>query len=544
MKKILFSAMAIGGLIMASCSQDVYEAPVQEAFSKSFTEVFGEIDPAQTWNMYETKSLTIVGDGSDVTIFAKEGNTWKYADKYTELSGSRKVEFPALTSCNEFIVSNGSRTIRVENGGTASFASTRAILSEGVENVYTEVGYREFSVAEVNAFSKMVPESADNAKNDGLVSDFAAIQKQGTTFSLYPVYWNTANYHTFGIYYYENGKRKEVDIFTTRQGDDMCQYKTSDGNWHNYKNKKFSWSENGTTRFSGFESYDSSATSLRAKGVRITIADNIKFGFYVKVDGSAFNDGVYTVYSESALNEDKESRASFFRAHVDEEMGTAYNTTTFLGFEDAGWSNEDNNDLNDLVVVFDPEPEILNMETEGHVRLVCEDLGSTADYDYNDVVFDVDYNRLNGDTYRIAVTPRAAGGTIPAHIYYNDTDLGEIHAMLGGKANQMINTTEAGKAGEKIEIENIDKEFNISELSMVVNGKIKGFSVRVAGKQDIVMPGQGEAPMMMAVPQSWAWPKETIRIDEAYPKFGKFGQNHASSTWYIECVKNLTLKNL
>jgi hypothetical protein len=72
---------------------------------------------------------------------------------------------------------------------------------------------------------------------------------------------------------------------------------------------------------------------------------------------------------------------------------------------------------------------------EDHIwyRVMCEDLGSTDDYDFNDLVFDVYYTGTgsNEDPYLAHIRIQASGGTLPIHIGYN-TDAYETHRLLQG----------------------------------------------------------------------------------------------------------------
>ena len=51
MKKLIFKTMLLSGALLASCSDDIMEAPVQEDYAKSFVELFGPVHPDQDWNM-------------------------------------------------------------------------------------------------------------------------------------------------------------------------------------------------------------------------------------------------------------------------------------------------------------------------------------------------------------------------------------------------------------------------------------------------------------------------------------------------------------
>ncbi len=66
-------------------------------------------------------------------------------------------------------------------------------------------------------------------------------------------------------------------------------------------------------------------------------------------------------------------------------------------------------------------------------RVMCEDLGSTDDYDFNDLVFDVYYTGTgtDADPYIAHIRIQASGGTLPIHIGY-DEDRYETHCLLQG----------------------------------------------------------------------------------------------------------------
>lgn len=72
-------------------------------------------------------------------------------------------------------------------------------------------------------------------------------------------------------------------------------------------------------------------------------------------------------------------------------------------------------------------------------RLMCEDLGNTYDFDFNDAVFDLSFAQNtadpSGQTFDMLVVIRAAGGTMPITVALPPDGLGknmEIHGLLGG----------------------------------------------------------------------------------------------------------------
>ena len=66
-------------------------------------------------------------------------------------------------------------------------------------------------------------------------------------------------------------------------------------------------------------------------------------------------------------------------------------------------------------------------------RVMCEDLGSTDDYDFNDLVFDVYYTGTGADDdpYIAHIRIQASGGTLPIYIGQKDDDH-ETHRLLQG----------------------------------------------------------------------------------------------------------------
>lgn len=205
-----------------------------------------------------------------------------------------------------------------------------------------------------------------------------------------------------------------------------------------------------------------------------------------------------------------------------------------IGIEDEGGDD----DMNDLM--FYIKGDFINKPTLSFGNetsqtddvqwiLAAEDLGGTADFDFNDVVFGISYNSA---TRMIKVTPLAAGGTLPAQICYNGEPVGpEIHRWFGLPSTDiMYNTDRFLGAGYPVEIPYEGPgDFTLS--GNVDGGNMGGFSIRVNGSVDITAPGKGEAPQMICMPGSWMWPVECTRINKAYPAFGEWGAN-LDSRWY------------
>lgn len=63
-------------------------------------------------------------------------------------------------------------------------------------------------------------------------------------------------------------------------------------------------------------------------------------------------------------------------------------------------------------------------------RVMCEDLGNTYDFDFNDLVFDVYFSGTEGN-YVANIRVQAAGGTLPIYIGFDGNEGYEAHKLLG-----------------------------------------------------------------------------------------------------------------
>ena len=88
-------------------------------------------------------------------------------------------------------------------------------------------------------------------------------------------------------------------------------------------------------------------------------------------------------------------------------------------------------------------------------RLMCEDLGNTHDFDFNDAVFDLIFqtNTDNPRNYDCVVTLQAAGGTMPIWVAVAPAMGGsynaEIHHLLGGNPSTTpVNVINGGKTAD------------------------------------------------------------------------------------------------
>lgn len=196
-------------------------------------------------------------------------------------------------------------------------------------------------------------------------------------------------------------------------------------------------------------------------------------------------------------------------------------------------------------------------------RVMCEDLGTTYDFDYNDVVFDVVYTRQEeknasgewvgvGDgKWTATITLQASGGTLPIYIENFDGSQYNVHEMLGstlsGDLYPPVNVgtgyTHAPVALPSCKTTSTDPDI----ISIYVYSKAREAEklppLKLPTQPGLQSFGTAIAPLKICVPTSVRWTKEYQQIEWAYPYFGNWvrsengtaGFGHESD-WTLESV--------
>ena len=167
-----------------------------------------------------------------------------------------------------------------------------------------------------------------------------------------------------------------------------------------------------------------------------------------------------------------------------------------------------------------PDPEITTTESR---RVMCEDLGSTNDFDFNDLVFDVYYTYEedaagNKSNIQAHITLQAVGGTLPIYIGAQTTSdpTKELHyRMTNTNAKNPINVG-AGTTHSPVTFTMSATSTDPNDLDICV-----GSSDNKATDY-IILPSSGNsnlAPQKICVPTTVRWLKESQQIEWGYTKF-------------------------
>lgn len=210
----------------------------------------------------------------------------------------------------------------------------------------------------------------------------------------------------------------------------------------------------------------------------------------------------------------------------------------YIGIEDisAGAPMSGDNDFNDVVLAVVGNPDVpqekiitndqYEVKTCRAKRYMIEDLGATDDFDFNDVVVDVEENTVitHKVTYEngvfktdevISETPeptkavvRAMGGTIDFDLTIGNTSWTKSGA--GFDVKTMYNTQGT------VDYDKVLAEFEVTGW----NPQANNVSIKVNGKDGkvfaITFPKAGEAPMIIAVDPTQNWMKERVSVPDSW----------------------------
>lgn len=151
-------------------------------------------------------------------------------------------------------------------------------------------------------------------------------------------------------------------------------------------------------------------------------------------------------------------------------------------------------------------------------RVFCEDLGSTDDFDFNDIVLDV----VNAGAKTI-ITLRAAGGTLPAYIKVGSEELGEVHELFGVAQNTMVNTRTKGAVERPIVVLEVNGTYTAGDVQIIVEN--------TEGIKYELNAAKGSIPYKFATPIGVDWTNEREQIETKYPNFKNWVADENNPFW-------------
>ena len=180
---------------------------------------------------------------------------------------------------------------------------------------------------------------------------------------------------------------------------------------------------------------------------------------------------------------------------------------------------------------------IIIEEPKQYTYFAFEDLGTSDDFDFNDVVVRVSTpDENNVSTVELC----AIGGTLLQKVFCDNIQIGnEVHeyGSFGDNTKNFVKMPLAVLGTVNVPQGQSPADLNINIQVTRSNGEI----VTVAG------PRSGETPFRVVVSGNdegkWFWAKERVNISDAYTQFGKWGADMDSNPdWYKSPVKGQVIE--
>lgn len=221
MKNINHLLILVLVFVFTACSLEPYELPDEELYTRAFIKKFGLIDQNQTWNMAQSTSVTVkpLEHADLVKVYAKSNGRYYLTAEITDVNSTITIPIDVPQSVEDLKVVIDGNNYFTTIGGTveADRPASRTFLGNVNHNVasvgsnitITEAPRKYFAISDVFQLFSTLPESADykydekypgNLTNTDIITDFM-LHGRGTDVVIYPIYWNTLQTHTLGVYY-------------------------------------------------------------------------------------------------------------------------------------------------------------------------------------------------------------------------------------------------------------------------------------------------------------------------------------------------------
>lgn len=453
--KFMTLAMSVAMLGITSCSKtDVYDEKQQEA-NKAAEE---QVKQEKVVDEYEKN----------------------FVDTYGEIDPNQSWDF-----------STGTPTISLPS--SSAKAGTRA----GGYERKNSTDYYEFPAATINKMKEVFVEGRDNRD---LGTSFA-MHAPANAIYIMPMYMGTSG-GNFELWMHVEGIAEDIKVWSKWQ--DLQVKPTAGSDWKDVK------VHNSSNNCVG-------VAAIRSKYYKFSgLPENAVMHFYLKITQAAggYNETNQILTSISGYMRDFKFGNDGFPTGL---KGIDENITKpeamIIGVEDATTSKSDH-DYNDVVFMIYGEPyvpqtfKVEEFETTYSKRYMIEDLGSTDDFDFNDIVVDVQEtftqkkttDEQGLETWSDPVLKgqkaflRHRGGILPFELTIGSTKLEKMDGVLSDDPNTEFNVTGWDRNSNNISI----KVYQSADSKTAT---------------DVNFPQDGAIPMIIATDTNVAWSAERVEFN-------------------------------
>ena len=547
MKKFIFSSMLLGGLMMASCSDDVMEAPVQEdvrkEFAKNFIERFGPISRTQDWTAAKLMKISINQENvvnAKVEVFAKVYGAYRLAGVYENVNTGDELTFTTYKGVEDFMLNIDG--VAIQHDEAYNVAESRAFVAVDADKTFTKTTEPlEWGLTNFNNNLHRPTNGGGNNINQGYFSsDLMFVHDANNPSTYYPIFWDGREEykeHILYLCYNNQDGPQRIPVYNTLNAGTDSQFSGDNGKTY--------------TSFENPKSYEEKSQNgkkmVKVHGFTPNLPHGALYTFELEVPAL----GKTWSTSTTAADNDGKVQVGYQRVNTPlngKEVG-------MLNFEEEAYEAQKNssnsnktescadfNDFDMLVV----NPNVVSMQPQKWL-IAVEDLGTTDDYDFNDIVIEVTQISKNKGKSDVNITMLAAGGTLEAKLMRDGSQVGpEVHQWFEGVAEgtyPMINTAAdmtSLKRGSTVKFNNVEN-FTMAAFTEVTPAEMGGFYVIVNGHKEntvpvkIESPERGDVPQIICVPELWMWPTERTEMDLAYNKFSQYVQKGGTDELFDGC---------
>ena len=523
-------ATTVFGLGSLSSCQDYEpydsEVLVKTSFEENFKKAFGEISPNQTWDL--TKVIP---------------RTWKYD---VDLSG---ITTRATDAGEQYTAAPASEIL--------SANQPRNVPTNEVGNNtnWLSYGWYEVQNTTLNWLNENIPESVVNTSKG---SPFT-LHAPSNAFAIIPIYQGFAGL-VWDLHLVDMTNKKDYNLWSRSQG---IWRRRGNNNWSQPDQTYANGSTIETSRNSGVK-----YNKIVGKPIIID-ANKVHGEFFLYLDITSGGNDTYAHDHEAQCSHEGMMLALHcpLPGNLDQFTGVDESFCMVVGCEDANLSGSDW-DMNDVVFLIVGYPNIPDVVEHYFKRYLCEDLGNTFDFDFNDIVVDVQQTSFINVEYDADGNPvrkedmskriQTASiehicGSLPFQVTVGNytfpavsdpTNQEQTEDELGEVGEGTLNSSGSTGAPTRATLPGYDPEVtehitgwdrNANNISIAVAGhgqssvlaEATAFGTKVEEENAekhiyrIDFPDDGEVPLIIAVDRYVHWMDEFEHIPEEWWKEGK-----------------------
>lgn len=535
-----FSLAALAAGSFASCQdyqpfdeEVIREAAVLKEFTKNFETRYGKIDPNHTWGFQDI----VVTSGIDGSQGTRAGSG--------AAAGLFDPTIPSQQHWNEFysVVPPGApddwNTKTPYNQDWAGAVTAEEIL-------YVSEYFRTHTYAEMKPYMVQLHLTdffVESVSGDDDQDQYSGIHGTGN-----PIYT-------------QEGVRAEITY-----GMDQLICRTMDSNddyssWHHINNFNYGSTVNRPQQYA-----DNSVNPYLPKDEAGHVALDLKNPTDFDVDKDDYRTEMSLNHNRSlmyvrssgtesfAFHPSWDDQSAFYESYVLVHLSFTVNghhyEGNYLAFDFQGYNSDDyarpDGYYNNWIIKITPA-NYIPTPTFPVTRIMCEDLGNTWDFDFNDLVFDVKYELINGTPNKLdaVLIIHASGGTLPIWVGRKD-DNHEAHFLLGsndtgtpinvganpGKTHDVAIIRLALTEGTDWSLDNGQVVVNPNNINIWV-GNTTASLVTEATLLPASGKGTSVAPQKISIPYTdTRWLKESQQIEWGYGYFDEWVKDQKSGHDY------------